>query len=182
MACLNANSLSNHIDEIRIFMSVNSNVDVLAINETKIDDMISDQEVNIPGYEIIRKDRKRGGGVCIYVKSNINYTIRDDLNHEKLECITLEITKPRSRPFLVCTWYRRPEARVETFAHFEELVSKFDALGLENYILSDTNCDQLRRPLDFPSRKLRNITDVYGISQLVTKPTRITPISKTLID
>jgi hypothetical protein len=52
------------------------------MNETKLDLTISDQEVCLPGFEIIRRDRKvnghKGGGVCLYVRSNIKYKIRYD--------------------------------------------------------------------------------------------------------
>ena len=57
---------------------------------------IDDSELYLPGFEIIRKDRKingrKGGGVCFYVRSNLNYKTREDLGTENLECLTLEIT------------------------------------------------------------------------------------------
>ena len=34
----------------------------------------------------------------------------------------------------------------------------------------------------YNSSYLTNIFDIYGLSQLITEPTRVTPISKTLID
>ena len=49
-----------HIDELKIFTSANA-LDVLIINETKLDSTIDNQEVNIPGYKIIRNDRKING-------------------------------------------------------------------------------------------------------------------------
>ena len=52
MASLNVNSLLAHIDELKIFTSANE-IDVLIINETKLDSTIENQEVNLPGYEII---------------------------------------------------------------------------------------------------------------------------------
>ena len=66
MACLNINSLISHMDDYRIFM-YDTNIDVLAINETKLDTSILNNEVHLDGYEIIRKDRytngRNGGGV-----------------------------------------------------------------------------------------------------------------------
>ena len=77
IACLNVNSLMAHIDELRVFMQ-DSKIDVLAINESKLDSSISDHEVYIPGFEIIRKDRmvngRKGGGVCLYLRCNLNRT------------------------------------------------------------------------------------------------------------
>lgn len=52
MACLNINSLTKHIDELRVVLS-NQCVDILAINETKLDDTISDNEITVDGYNII---------------------------------------------------------------------------------------------------------------------------------
>ena len=61
MACLNINSLVKHVDELRVLLSEFS-VDILAINETKLDESIKSSELHIPGYEFIRRDRSRNGG------------------------------------------------------------------------------------------------------------------------
>ena len=37
-----------------------------------------------------------GGGVCVYVKCNLNYKIREDVSSDELEYLTVEINKPRS--------------------------------------------------------------------------------------
>jgi exonuclease III len=57
---LNINSLLAHIDEFRVFMN-EADIDIISINETKLDSSIKDNEVYIPGYEIVRKDRKING-------------------------------------------------------------------------------------------------------------------------
>ena len=76
MANLNINSLVRHIDELQIFMS-STKIDILCINETKCDSSISDHEVCLPGFELVRRDRsvngRRGGGICIYIRSNLNF-------------------------------------------------------------------------------------------------------------
>ena len=85
LASLNITSLPKHIDELRILLADRS-IDILAINETRLDDSILDREVHILGYDIIRRDRnKNGGGVCFYVRSTINYSLRLDLSVNQLE-------------------------------------------------------------------------------------------------
>ena len=49
-----------HIDELRVFLA-NNEIDVLAINESRLDGTISDNEVHINGYEIVRRERKLNG-------------------------------------------------------------------------------------------------------------------------
>ena len=75
MACLNINSSVSHIDDLRIFMSQLKDIDILAINETKLDPTIKDSEVHLPCYDVVCKDREsngsNGGGVYIYVRSYI---------------------------------------------------------------------------------------------------------------
>ena len=66
MASLNVVSLTRHIDEIRIW-SQQQNLDLLAINETRLDPFITSEQINLPGYVVLRKDRNRYGGGHMYI-------------------------------------------------------------------------------------------------------------------
>lgn len=68
LASLNVNKLSTHIDEIRILL-VDKCLDVLAIQETKVDMSNNNSDFYICGYELIRRDRlsDAGGGICFYI-------------------------------------------------------------------------------------------------------------------
>ncbi|XP_066020848.1 uncharacterized protein [Pocillopora verrucosa] len=185
LASLNINSLSVHIDELRILLS-DRPIDILAINETKLDDTIGDNEIHISGYESIRRDRstngRSGGGVCFFIRSEINYSVRSDLICEQIESLTVEIKKPRSRPFAVMTWYRPPDSSIDLFRPFEELIGKLDSENIEYYVLGDLNCNMAAPKFDKSTNILSNIADVYGLDQLITEHTRITDKSRTLID
>ena len=126
MAFLNIVSLPRKIDEIRYSMS-NKFIDLIAFNETRLDSSITNGIIHLNDYDLIRKDRSRnGGGVCIYLRSSINYKIRDDLVPSELEAVCVEIIKPHSKPFLVLTVYRPPSAPAEFFDHFETLNKVID--------------------------------------------------------
>ena len=80
MAYLSINSLTKHNDELRIPF-FDYSIDIISINETKLDDTIKSCEVHIPGYAFIRRDRNRqGGGVGFYIKTSINYVHCSNLN------------------------------------------------------------------------------------------------------
>ena len=182
MACLNINGLLCHINNLRLFLESHKEIDILAINETKIDQSIHDREIFLSGYQVVRKDRARGGGgVCIYVRNNFNFFLRPDLSPETIECLTIEISKPNSKSFLVSTWYR-PESPVSVFDTFENVIAKVDAEYKEIYLLGDTNCNFLPSANDPNAKHLRDILELYGLAQLITKPTRITASSRSLID
>ena len=88
---MNINSLLKHIDELRVLLA-NSSIDILAINESKIDDSIPDNEINIVGYIMVRNDRNRnGGGVVLYITDTISFSERKDLVPEPLEMICIEV-------------------------------------------------------------------------------------------
>ena len=73
IALLNVNSLTKHIDELKVFME-NKPLDVLAINESKLDLVDSDWLVNLEGYIVHRDRNKHGGGVCFYLRNTITFS------------------------------------------------------------------------------------------------------------
>ena len=103
MASFNINQLTTHIDKLKILLA-NNDIDIVSINETKLNESIRDHEVHIPGYKIIRRDRltKCGEGVCFYVKRSINFTVQNDLHMDALENLCLEIQKAKFKIFCGC--------------------------------------------------------------------------------
>jgi len=184
MACLNITSLTKHIDELRVVLS-NQCVDILAINETKLDDTISDNEITVDGYNIIRRDRtingRFGGGVCFYIRSNVNFILREDLEIKPLEILSIEVHKLSSKPFVITTWYRPPNSSVDLFSHFDTVLRKLDSENVEHYLMGDLNSDLLSENNTY-ANALLNVSDVYGLRQLISEPTRITPSSCSLLD
>ena len=137
MACLNS-SLVKHVDELKVLLAQFS-FDILANNETKLDESIKSSELHIPGYEFIRRDRnKRGGGEGFYIKSSNSFIVRSDLNVINLKNLTIEIRKPSSKPFLVTTWYRPPCSPTDLFSSYESFKGNLDSLDLEYYLLGDS--------------------------------------------
>ena len=42
--------------------------DIITLNETRLDSSVLNGEIEIPGYDIVRRDRDRsGGGVAMYI-------------------------------------------------------------------------------------------------------------------
>ena len=52
IASLNIVSLPKHIDELRLLMC-DQNLDVIAINETRLSSSIDNSCIHIPGYDIV---------------------------------------------------------------------------------------------------------------------------------
>ena len=122
------------------------------------------------------------GGVGFYIKTSINFVVCSNLNVPNLENLCLEIRKHNSKPFLIATWYTPPCSSIDLFLHYESFLEKLDSLGLEYYLLGDLNCNLASLQNDSNTRRLCEISDLFGLQQLITEPTRITESSSTLID
>ena len=93
---------------------------------------------------------------------------------DRLECLTVEISKPHSRPFVVSTWYKSPNSPPDRFDDFENLIGKIDDSKRDLYLFGDINTNLLPGVVDSNSSKLINVCEIFGLRQLITEPTRIT--------
>lgn len=131
LASINIVSLVKYIDQIRYIMDKNI-FDILAVNETRLDDSVTDNMIAVKGYSVVRNDRnRRGGGVCVYLRNSINFKLRTDLISQTLEAVCVEIRKPSSKPFAVIACYRLPNSKIGHsdelfFQNFENLVAALD--------------------------------------------------------
>ena len=134
----------------------------------------------------MRKDRNRHSG-GLYIRSSINCTVRDDLARESLQAITLEISKPKSKPFLINSWYRPPDSALELFNIYEDLITRMDPESKEVVLIGDFNYDWtclINNRSNAQTNKLAEIEQSknFQFEQLINEPTRITATTKTLID
>ena len=180
---VNARSLPNSIDEIRFILSRTS-FDIFGVSETWLSPGTPKDRVNIDGYKIFRNDRthKRCGGVALYVKNNYKTrVIRTPTDILVPENIWVEIEVGK-RKIVVGVLYKAPNIPYSIFSQcveaFIKIYSDYDNVVL----LGDINVDML--DMDCASTKFftENFIEPLSLSQVITKPTRITKTSKTLID
>jgi len=104
---INARSLLPKITELK-YITANTKAAILSVTETWLDDSVSDAEIQILGY-ILRRDRARhGGGVCVYIRSDIAFNERLDLQNEIIETLWIDLLLPKTKPILIGTCYRPP--------------------------------------------------------------------------
>ena len=84
---LNINGLRRHFDEIKL-MLFEINVDILVINETKLNASYLEQLTTISAYQHIqRKRNSSGGGISMYIRESIKFKQRKDIPMNDLELI-----------------------------------------------------------------------------------------------
>ena len=121
---LNINSLLTKIDELR-HMGRLSNAAVIWISESKLDKSITNSEILIDDYDLLRCDRNRnGGGVSCYIRNDLSYTQKNLFPND------IEIHLPKTKPTTVRIVYRPPnqtnfiEALNENFWNLIQLIKK----------------------------------------------------------
>ena len=177
---LNIRSLRNKTTELSL-LAQRAKANVIAITETWLDSSITDSEVMIPGYNIVRKDRSTlGGGVCLYVKDTLAYNTRTDLSDDQFEAIWINLLSKKTKPILIGCVYRPP--------HQHDFVEKLDetlaktAPHMETVILGDMNINFTTNNNCLLNRQYNSFLKTNGLTQLISDPTRISAQCSSVID
>ena len=160
IAHLNITSMLKYIEQLRLYL-LNKPVDVFTINETRLDESISNVEVNIQGYNLWRKDRcTYGGGVAIYTRDILNVREMSSFVPENIEAVSLEIIKPKTQPILITTVYRPPSFNTNFIDDLENYLHVLDGQNKELILTGDLNCDLSLSILQSHSRRLMDILEL----------------------
>ena len=141
MIQLNINSLLPKLDEIRN-IAKHAKPAIFGITESKLDNTISDFEINIDEYVIIRSDRNRHGrGVACYIRKDQCFKTHNVLSGN-IEGLVSDLLLPKTKPITVGILYRPPNQN-----NFIELLitdlENFSVLNREVILLSDFNINLL---------------------------------------
>ena len=178
---LNVQYLYPKLDEIKLLLHDQDNIDILCLCETFLNEKFSDNELQIDTYQMTRKDRQaHGGGIVIYTKSYLSCIHRDDLEIADVEMIWMEVRNNRQKPFLLCYCYRPPSSTSDWISKVESSIEKANTEQKEIIILGDFNFNLLNETST--AKQWLDTTDNLNLKQLVQTPARVTDTSRTLID
>jgi len=107
----NVRGIQNNISELQEFISSHNEIDIFSASETHLQSDTHIEEISLDGYEFLGKCRTKGlgGGVGIYIKNNIVFKRRTDLEKLSLEIIWIEIFVKNSKSIIFGCCYRPPE-------------------------------------------------------------------------
>ena len=140
----------------------------------------------LDGYSYIHKhhQHKLGGGVGMFVSDRLKYKERSDLymNDCSFEFCLIEV-KLKHENLLLCSGYRAPNTNPNEFlADYEKLLNTVNA-GCNKLIIGiDHNLDLLKHRSHAPTKKFVELFEFFQQIPSITRPTRITKSSATLID
>ena len=161
-------------------------IDYILLCETFVNDDNA-HLFKLPNYNLIYKNRKikSKGGVAIYIRDNIQYNLREDLSifiEGEFESIFIESIN-NGQTSIVGEIYRIPNTSVNlSIQRYEEILQKMESSNSQVIIGTDQNFVYLKIKSYKPSNDLLHLYLAANIIPTITKPTRITHTSATLID
>ena len=184
---INARSLSKNITSIVHYLNLlQTSFSVIGVSESWLKD-IQDPLIQIPNYTLEGSCRlnKRGGGVVLYIKQDLEYKIRNDLciNDSETESFFIEVINSHKSNVIIGIVYKPPCVSGNNFTdHIDEIFSRLNAENKNCYIMGDYNINLLQCDTDITVQHFMNILDSQSFYPTINKPTRITTDSATLID
>lgn len=183
----NIRSLSKNISLLNDFLySLDKKPDILGITETRLNEN-SVTNTSLPGYHFFHNDSPTAaGGTAIYVSEDLNTIIRTDIKFEmhQTESSWIEINPGNGKSHIIvgCV-YRHPRANIAQFTQqLEEIIKKLAQSKYQVFILGDINIDFLKYNTHTPTEEYLDMLFSNSYIPLITKPTRLTNHTKTLID
>ena len=184
---LNVRSLWPNIEELKLNFV---DFDIVGVCETWLNDSITNEMIDFPGFEIVRQDRcsnKRGGGLLLYVKNKyVEYCVKNEnlsTMSSDLEQLWVTFQTPNARKLNVALIYRPPGSNLEN--SINELRHSVEDMttnnNYENIIMGDFNINYKLRHTH-PFKLIKELERDFGLRQLIGQDTRITARSSTLID
>ena len=187
---INIRSLPKHFDDLSEFLlTLNRSFSIIAVSETWLHRSNSDL-FHLPGYHFIsgHREHKAGGGVGIYIQSHLKLKLRTDLQSSDnvlYESVLVEIIQPHRKNIIVGCFYRPPDASVADFnKSLEGILSTISFENKLSYLMGDVNINHniLNSQSHQPSNEFINLMLSNSLYPLISKPTRITSSTATLID
>ena len=98
------------------------------------------------------------------------------------ECVTVELAIPNKNNIIVSCIYRKPGSNIDTFCENVERIFENNPHNKTIFLCGDFNIDILKQDRHLSTKHFIDIIYSLGLYPLITKPTRITKDTATLID
>ena len=160
-----------------------SMIDILSIQETKLDDSFPDSQFSVLGYQLHRKDhRSNSGGLMMLIRDDLPQQRRQDLENVqatsgRIELMVIE-TMIYNEIWLMFNLYKQPKVKNSCIIEvLEYLIDKCRQNANNILLFGDLNINMMN-----PNNCLKPVFDVLGVKNLVTLPTCFKSNEHTLID
>ena len=160
--------------------------DIVLLSETWLTP--NSPNVTIPGFDFIHCDRthKRGGGVGMLISEKLRYTTCKSISSSIVEneCITIELELRSHEKCIISSMYRPPNVDINSFQScYNSLLCEMTKKKPKAIVVGlDHNLDFLKSATHRGTNQFIQHNLDFNLIPTITRPTRITNTSATLID
>ena len=168
----NVRSLQSNFNSVRDLV-IDSKCTILAMQE--IWSIHNGMLFEIPGYDLIYNTRKKspGGGTGFYIKSNVDYEIKEHYMNEKiLEASSIIIKAPLKKNLIINNIYLGHKNKRQSIEQLRKILKWGDKLNTcDRLVLGDFNIDLLKTSAI--STEFQNLLMDHGLMANINVPTRV---------
>ena len=195
---LNIQSIYAKFDEFQLFIervSESHPISVICLNECWINEGSDLTTIQLPNYKMFHERGTRVGhghcGLVMYVHEQFKckeIQLNEISTTWDYQCIELSHSKPNSKKYIVCNFYRLPGGTVEELNiftdEFSTVLNKIKRLKVSSFICGDGNIDLLKISTNRSACNFFESVISNGFFPRITLPTRLSVSgnSNTLID
>ena len=168
---LNINSIRNKFEAVKCVLN-DGLMDIFALSESKIDESFPNAQFIVNDFSLHKKDRNRfGGGLLLYMRSDIPHRRRYDLELNSqvshgVEIMIIETRLYKMEKWFVVIIYKPLSVTIKSFENV--LTEIFQSLEKESpqwFIMGDTNLDMNYE------KTFSDLCVLFNLSNLVDGPT-----------
>ena len=182
----NIRSLRRNLENLQVHLldELGHHFSVVGISETKITKTsLLDFNPSIAGYEFEYVPTPlAAGGVGMYIKSDLNYTVIEKSSEDAFQALWIEIHLS-NRPNIICGIMYRQHNTPERFQeYFDETLEKFSTSNKSIFVMGDFNINLLGvETCNYAHNFLLSLQS-FSLIPTIDKPTRVYKNTATLID
>ena len=185
---INSQGIKSKLDELDTLISDLKQPDIIIISETWLKSG-EEKFINIKGYTFDRipRERKKGGGVGFLIKQGLIYWELIDLNKSSndptFEYYFIEL-KGDHQNVILGSIYRPPNTNLDRFmVEYKSSLDRLNNMKNKEIILGmDHNINFLKHDVHPKTQEFIELNLDVNLLPVITKPTRVSTTSATLID
>ena len=129
----NVRSLFPKLDFLKL-ECIDRKPDVVCLTETWLDSSVTDEELSIPGLNLIHLDRNHhGGGVALYINVNFPYKVIY-LGDDSFECVIVCVLTGCCK-LCFCLFYRPPNSSFDVLDSLYSVLCSIDVALYSHFSL-----------------------------------------------
>ena len=181
-ALLNINSLRHKLYPIMDILQHNF-IDVMMLQETKLDDTFPDAQFAIQGFMLHRVDFKcNSGGLITYARGDLPQKRFDmgnvfKVNEGRIEGLAVELNLNGDK-WIIVNVYKQPQTPNGIFLNCIDNVLSLCTQAAPNIII----CGDLNINVLNTNNCIKDVLDIHGMVNIVKEPTCYKAIEPTLLD